>query len=444
MTYHITAFTFEKDQEYVLSDPSVITARATQVSLRQTRRIPALPNRSPYVYAVGGDYFVRTSFFSPQSYKAWCHIEIRGETPLDIETGVGTSFSVRLFDGQDSLYWDGATWSVAGVSDWNTLLTFNANLAAYAKGSLAIEVKLSTQKDNLTPILYKVLLGWEAKVYDQLDDLVYGGVVKTLSEGLTALNRAIVSGSGTNTLSLSTVKPKPVEVLAVYNYTADPTLSTDILDTANLPDEVTLTEVTNAGDKFYLSYIYTPNVCVTTSAQYEDLAEGGRTLHVVDAPAIWVTRLDMTGEGRSSRRLGGRGESCIDITTNPPSGILYLTPPRHVNAVVEVLIVSRNAYEHLRLTSSMRSWIESNHTLTLPARDVKVSLFIEAPIDWSTISGDVEDTKLASLSFQVVDIPFHDQNYGQGIKAPDPNYPGIGYAVTNFTLSFDGDENTLD
>lgn len=421
-TQYIRAFRFQRGDDFTLSDPALITAQGALVRLAKQRRAAAMPGRGVEYFTTADDVYVRTRAFSPGILVSFDFIEALGTEPTDQDLVQVTSFAYRLHDGTDARYWDGAAWAIAGAGDWNTLADFNGNLASYAGASIAIEVRLKTTDELITPILSAVCIRWTGRVIDNYREWIYRTVVRSLKNNIRPITDFDVPGDGTAAIDLNAFDFDAafnlVDVLAVYDHTADPAHAVNLLDTY-VAGIVTLTAPIPAGNNAWLEATYAPDVAVTTNTDF-----------VTDAqvPALWITAITSP---RKERGLGGTGPAIINRATSPPSGTAFPLPVSLVDLDFTLAVIAPTALDLTRLTEAFQGWMKTHPTLLSSAFDEEVTLMKGAAFDWATSNTDTDDTRVDTNFFSLVNVPiYYDPNAvnaaGDGAQAgPDNNVSGV-------------------
>jgi hypothetical protein len=441
--YHLRDYCFRPQDSYALSGSVTVARRGGIASLKLVQVAATYPGGPTWTYPTTGVHYVRTDAFAPTARLAWDIVEILGNTPTDENNVAVTSLSVRIHDGTNSLYWDGAAWSIAGSTNWNTLAVLQPNLAAYLGASLAIEVRLVTTNQLFTPTVRGVKLRWTGRPVLIEDELVFRTVRASLYANVRPRTRMTVSHAGGLTLDLddtATDAGHDVQsVDAVYDHTADPTHLVDLRASYAVGTKI----VTLTGDpgvtQLWLELRYRPQVAVTTA---EDYSEGQKV------PAIHITAIAWD-EIRQS--IGVRGPYIIDRTLVPARGTVFPQPIPLRNVTFTVEMLASSSTDLSRLAGAFNAWLESHPTLRMPALDQLLALQRLQRTEWATGPGQIRSLRRATSRFMLHRVPMLSQagsgdatGDGSGIIGPitagDLGFPDLGYAATTGNLTFsDGD-----
>lgn len=434
---------------FTLSNLDKLTAKErTGVTLKRQARQHPLPGRGLYYYpkataTANLNLYARTRTFSPSALTEWGVVQLLGGEPID-EDGDQVGFlDLRLYDGTDQRYWNGSTWAVVADvdNDWNTLAEFNTNLSSYTGASLAVEIRLRTTDEKYTPELLCVVLRWTGVVVNVLREWIFETVVASLKAGLRPLTDLTMVAPGGSTITLTATtfdnQPNITDVVAVYDHTNDPTHATDLLS-SYVGGVITLTTPIDAGNIVYLTAEYQPDVAVTTSSDYPLEAK---------SPAVWITNIVQVGQ---SKLLGVAGPSIVDESVTPPTGTVYPQPIPLIDLDFTALVVAPRALDLTQLTSTLDGWFVAHPTVRSPAFDERVSLERGPVLDWATATADVDDTRPATVSWRLLQIPVYGDPAASNADADatgEPVGPVDAYGVGDLHLTFrvvpDGGEDTF-
>lgn len=419
---------------------SKLTVSGGKVTLKPQRYAAKMPGRGIFYFPLDDGLFVRTSSFAPTALVTWDFIEVFSKRPKDENLNAPTSVLVRIFDGTNSLFWDGASWSVAASTDWNTETVLNANLSAYTGASLAIEARLKTTDKTLTPIVESIGLRWTGKVVKVLDALLYDGIVASLEDNLRPLKEWVQPGNGTTSISLGVelgdVKYRITDVIEAYNHTTDPTHQTNLLVSFS-GGVATLSSAVPADEKIWFFVEHSVTIAVTTSSDF--------TIGAI-IPAIWITQISP----QPRKQIGGSGPHILDRTLSVPAGSVYLNPIPFRDVNFTFVIITPSATDLLALGEAFEGWVSSHPLIDIHALGLRVSLRAGIVPDWDTTTTDEDDTRLATGTFIIKNVPaFSDPRVSAAsdasakvgpVDAGDPAFPGIGYGISRLNLNFFTDE----
>lgn len=239
-------------------------------------------------YSTDADLYVTAWTTNPAALRAWAGFAC---DPFAPEQPDGGLVKFKLNDGTNDRYWDGAAWSVAGASNWNTEADVAAHIATFPATSqtLGLVINLSTSDRFVTPSLQAVVVVMSCDL-DYLLSLVGDSLVPSLRATLRPVVDFAVRATGTNKVKI-TKSPSVlnvVSIVAAFNHTDDPKHLTDIYSSwASATEEVTLTGTVASGKQVWLDIEVEPEVGLSWGS--EDYTE------VAKVPAVIVESVDIVG-----------------------------------------------------------------------------------------------------------------------------------------------------
>lgn len=422
-----------------LSDTAKLSARSGVVRLKPQRRSVKLPGRGIEAYPLDDDLFVRTESFAPGALVSFGFVEVLGSTPVDEGGAEVTSFGFRAFDGTDAKWWDGSAWSVAAAGEWNTLAEFNANLPTLDATEIAVDLRLKTTDDGLTPTASGLRLQWTGEVVNPLTEWIFRGLVASLRRNLRPTTTFVVTANGLASVDLTGAAGAGfvlASVLEAYDLTDDPTRETNLaLSFVPSTEVLTLSAAVDVGNELWIVASYAPDVAVVTSTDY-----------VADAkiPAVWVTSI----VPRSTRkRLGGVGPAIVDRSISPPLATVFPLPVPLVDLDLTVSVLAPSALDLFALCDALTGWIESHPVLTSTALDEGVAVSALTPVGWQSDTSDFDDVRSATLALSFLDVPLYPDasaaSASDGVsQAPVDGVPAVGRLLYNWRPADGGDETT--
>ena len=435
----IQTFGFQPEDTYTLSSSSV-TVSGGVVGLKYAQNPSALaPGQPPQKYDLGEGHYVRTRLFAPGIFSSWGFIQLMGEEDDD-ENGTQVTFlEARIWDGTEALYWDGAAWSSAGATDFNTLADFNENLPSFTGSSIAFEIRLRTTDAQYTPVLGEVCLKWEGKNVSFLREWVVNTLVGSLKDSIRPRTDYPVKHTGGSTVALVEhpldASWDLTDIIEVYDQDNDPDHETNLFSSYDSTESrVTLTGTVSAGTVLWLVARYAPQVAVTTSTDY---FEGAKS------PAILVTMIEPSWGGKT---LGARGPHVIDVTRDVPAGTVFPTSIPLIDVDIALATVAPTSQDLIVLNEALGSWLDAHPTLRSSAFDQEVKMYPGSILNWNTTQFESKDPRLASGTLRLVNIPMiGDPEAGAAdggatastgaVDAGDAGSPGVGYGVASLVLT---------
>jgi len=179
-------------------------------------------------------------------------LEVEEITPSD------SSIVYRMSndDGATYLYWDGAAWSLAGATDFNTLIDINANIETFpfsADKSVKFQVKLIGSTDEtVSPKVGPLCLGVHYDFHNFFED-VLRTLHNTCSQRANTNMRFDIPALDQDRTSIPlNYRFTITEVLAVYDLTNDPGRTTNLFSSVT-NNVVALTDTIPSGARVEIS-----------------------------------------------------------------------------------------------------------------------------------------------------------------------------------------------
>lgn len=201
------------------------------------------------------------------------------------ETPTGTSIGIRLFDGTDEWWWNGAVWaSSPAVGEWNTAAEINTNISTYdvsTTRTLGVVVNLVTTDDKITPTVSAVKVLWKGS-FLWLEDLMIDSLVGMFQDelkfdfnlGLPPLPSASASIDLNDYSDDASGDLEYSDAIAVYDHDADPNKKVNLLDSYNSGTKVlTLTSAIPLGNRPLLRMQAKVNCAWDTHRDFEPIGK---------------------------------------------------------------------------------------------------------------------------------------------------------------------------
>lgn len=219
------------------------------------------------------DLFAKTRVTTPARAKNYIgfFVILKNKTLGDKSTNV----LFRLGDGTTERYFNAGAnaWIPAAPNNWNTEQEVADNIATFPGQSLQVIINLSTQDASLTPTVDEVRVLYEADLDSFQEEYVVRSFIADLRELIRPIAEyAIVSDSGTIDLNVIDTPYNIVDVDSAYDDTADPNHLVDLEPTL-ASGIVTLGTTAPNGNTVVVRFIYKPEVALTTSQDFTELAK---------------------------------------------------------------------------------------------------------------------------------------------------------------------------
>lgn len=327
----------------------------------------ALKKTSSGVYPTTNDIFVRGPLLQPKGVRQWVAVDAEFSLPTDALGAAVTSIQWKLNDGTDDLYWNGSAWVVAGLSNWMSLATLQANFATFpvAARKLRFVANLKATDAKFTPHLRQVRVAFKAELRSFSDLVIFRTLVPNLESGTLPQTDLTLSWSGGATIDLDTLSQE--EALAItnvdgaYNLTDDPELLTNLKSTYDTGTKLlTLTNSVASGKRVLLRVVYAPAVIVATHPDYNEVA---------GLPAIEIRDIQETFVGDSKGALA--------FLERGTGNAILLQEPRQTDYKMNLACMAAREVECSQLTEAVVRYLRENYRQTITALDQRVTLVLE-------------------------------------------------------------------
>jgi hypothetical protein len=277
----ITYVWFEPSQGFDVRG-SLTLSDATKVRLDpEDHKLKLALDPTTFRYPTDADLSIRTRTYRPDAVRTLEMIQLTAVLPVDEDGAAVTSVGLRIFDGTDERWWNGAAWVVAGAGEWNTEAEVNANIAAFDVSARAFGVvfNLATTDDRFTPEVECFAVLWRGPI-DWTDDLLIDSLVGVLQDELAYVEDVALPplASASAVIDLDAYSDDHdltyVDADAVFDHVNDPTHATDLLSSYNPTTRVlTLTTPIPIGGVPYLRMIVRPHVAWDTNQDFTELGK---------------------------------------------------------------------------------------------------------------------------------------------------------------------------
>jgi len=283
-----------------------------------------------------------------------------------------TEVKIRLYNGTDDLYWDGAAWSVAGVSDWNTEAEINANIETFPllpDRKFAVTMNLKTTDKEVTPEVTEVRVLMEVHI-DYIEDIVLRSLLPAFEGDIDPVaNMAHVPAFDTDVTTIdlsqyrSNIPYNVSDVAGVYDLTVDPERLYNQLDSYDPNTQIiTLSAPLPAGHRPIVLLRYKPEIVFI---QHQDWYE------VAKVPCLLIQQLEVPFT--SAYNLGAR-EGIVDKGTG---NAVVIREPWRATFEFRIHGLTGGLVDELRLQSRVIQFFEKNEMLRSTGLDEYYRMDIE-------------------------------------------------------------------
>lgn len=365
------------------------------------------------------DLTVRTRVFSPTSVKQWVGFDANIANVIDTDTQTTvTGANYRLNDGTDDRWWDGAAWSVAGASDWNTEAEIAANIATFPVASRTMQIVINPWTTNslYTPKIREIRLLFRSNI-DEVEDLIARSFIPKLRSDVRPIADLPIKYAGGTTIDLANDYPLEtpyniVDIDMVYDYDNDPNGLVDLLSIYDSGTKViTLTGSLPADTRVWIRFLYEPEIAITTSQEFYELAK---------IPAIILRDTNAVDSAENGQATYVRNKGAGTAVTIPGA--------RQVDLDMVIECVTDKQKDLLRLSQAIEQFFGKNTYITSLGLDRKYRLWLIDEYDGRTQASQ-SDLHTCRFRARIVDALFFD--------GPEED----AYAVERFHIT--GDANTV-
>ena len=354
--------------------------------------------------AVGGEYstavdlHAKTWVANPRSLKRWIGFQVDVKHYKGPDNLIATSVAYKLNDGASDLYWDGAAWSLAGTSDWNTEAEVANNIDQFPVDELKLQliVNLATTWERVTPELIQARFLYESDL-EEMEDYIWRSCLKDFNEKIRPIaEHAVQITASSNVIDLkSAMIETPYDLKSidsVYDVTNDPNKFDDLFDSYDVSTKViTLTAPVAAGSVAFIRFTYAPVTAVSTSQDYTEIEK---------VPEILVEQIIKEND------LGIFG---IEYVINKSTGQGWKVPIRQADVTCVCQFITDKAKDYARLSDAIRRYFRQNDVITSRGTDEKYRLdFLGEQAQ--SLSLDQVELLTGRFRFRIVKAVFFDND----------------------------------
>jgi hypothetical protein len=338
-----TGLGHEPFSELIFSDPLLIRLdrRDFNVKLRKL---------APYgYYSTDDDIYFMTWLTNPKALRKILMLQVFVNRP-----SVDCSTQVRIHDGTNHYFWNGAAWAVAVAGDWNDEGTFNAHIQDFdilPDRQFAIVVNLRTSDKYMTPSVSEIRVLMDIRI-DYMEDIVFRSLIPLMKQHIRPLANYPIPAYNEDILSIdlndyeTNTNFTIVDVEAVFNHSLDPEFLVNLLDSYDpVTKIITLTDPIVAGEIPFILFRYSPEVAYTTSQDYFEVAK---------IPCLTLQRLEVPTE--NAYNLAAR-EGIVDKGTG---NAVLIHEPWRATLDFRLHVTTDNAVDEMRLISSVLKFFDEH------------------------------------------------------------------------------------
>jgi hypothetical protein len=361
-----------------------------------------LKRQSTGYYPIANDIWFRTWTTTPKACRKLLMIEVFPEIQAD-----GGNIQVRLYDGSDDYYWDGAAWSIAGVGDWNTEVEINANIETFPilpDRTFAVTVNLQSIAGTLydagevTPIVTEIRVLMEVHI-DFIEDVILRSLLPSMEANITgAANFAAMPAptSDTTTLDFGSLRINtPYNITGierVYDLTDDIDLLYNLYQSYDSGTGIiTLNATLPANHRPLIVFRYTPEVVFITHQDY---------IEVSKLPCLVIQRVEVPVA--QSYNVTSR-EGVVDKGTYDA---VVVEDPIRLTMEFRLHGLTASVVDEMRMMSRVIEYFKNNPFLTSTGLDEKYRMYLKKEFrDMSNPNRSDERAFWTSFELQDIRLP---------------------------------------
>jgi hypothetical protein len=345
-------------------------------------------------FPTDNDLYVRSWVANPESTRQW--IGFQADVVLPQVEGVQvTSIKFRLGDGTNERYWNGTIWAAASTGNWNTEAEIANHISSFPITSrkLQIVANLKTTDSSVSPELIRVRVLYLSDIEFQ-EDYVYRLLVKQLRENVRPIADYAIKLSATGTtVDLDNYPLETpynlVSIDAVFNHTDDPTHLVDLFS-SYVPSTkvITLNTSVEAGKTLWVQFVYAPEVAVTTSSEYHEVAK---------TPAIVLEDVNLV---RASEIFWD------DSVINKDTGNGWKIPsPLRGDLEVQLLLMTDKGLDLHKMADEVKRFCYNHPLVRSPGLDEEYRLWLVDEFDMASLM-KLGDVHTAKMNLRLVNVMF--------------------------------------
>jgi hypothetical protein len=312
------------------------------------------------LYSTDTDLYVATWVTNPTAIRQWAGFS---HDPLERNQPDNTTVRFKLNDGTDDRYWGGATWDVAGASNWNTEAEIAANISTFPviDQKLGVIVNLQTTDPKVTPFVTAVDILMSCEI-DYLYSLIGDALLSSLEASFKPMADFAVRAEGGDKISLKD-QETPFDVIDVpeaYDHDSDPNHFTNIASAYDVTSKVlTLSSSVERGTTVWFRFTFQARIYLNWPSQ--DYIE------VEKLPAVIVDSFDIKGNEIYAEAL---------VRDMPNFQATVRRFPFRLNLEFDIVLLAEKNRTLLIMMDLALKHVADNPLLHWPAVDESVSMRI--------------------------------------------------------------------
>ncbi len=306
---------------------------------------------------------------------------------------------LKIYDGSDDYYWDGAAWSIAGATDWNTEAEINANIDTFPilpGRTFGITVNLRTTDPRLedTPKIKEIRVLMEVTI-DYIEDIILRSLIPHMQENIRVTSKYAAiptSSSSLSTINFGAYRKNTnydiTDVIGVYNITDDIDMLYNLFSSYDSGTGViTLSSALPANKRALVLFEFQLPIIFSQHQDWEEVAK---------LPCIFIEQLDVP----LSHEYATATETVINRATY--SGWEIETPVR-ITFDFRIHILTDSSVDEMRILSQLLKYFEENKFITSTGLDEYYRMYHRKEFRDISIP-NLSDKRTAWTRFQIFDV----------------------------------------
>ncbi len=429
----IRNFVFDEKvrQDLVFSDITKIRLNTEDQSLTKIQ----LKKDSAGDFSLDPNIFIETALITPQALQKWLKFElIVTEEIGTFSLPAGTSVGLKVKTTAGNRYWNGSSWAVAGLSNWNTESEINANIDSFPIASIGNKgigfvVNLVTTDPKVSPEVQELKLAGQFDI-EFLDDLVYDSLIRKLNTTFRSSSVLRFPSTGSiSSIDLNTVLENKgyniTGIRSVYNLTDDPLKLANLFDSytpgalkrdgfTNKPGTVNFTGAIADSKLIDIQFEYVPEIYIRAGQDF---------FEVPAFPSIIFENILDIEDQFTARDTNDIGEDFVRDKANLTA--IVQRAPRQQTMRFEYAIFTDRQLDQMRLINDINKFWSNNKSVSSFGLDIeyKVKVVQQTATARNEKTVDDTDTNVATGSFDILGVLFYDK--------PSEDVPLIGQGQVN-------------
>lgn len=374
------------------------------------------------IYSTDNDIYVETGLMTPNRLNKWLSFEVRyiesyGTKSLPDNTSLG--FKIKTTS--DNYFWNGASWVIAGLSDWSTETEIRENIdtfpiATVGNKSIGIIINVKTNDKYVTPEIKELKLLGEFDI-NYFEDLIYDTVIRKFNLDFRSTSVIVFpTYASTTSVNLNDILENNG-----YNVTGIKkviNLSDDNLELTNLFDNYVFGPLKQDGFTYEYGTVHFNSaipsnklVKIVFEIVPEFIIKTGQDYFETPVyPSIVFTQInEIRKNGFVMNESNSNGEDYIRNKDNFTAVRQY--SPTQKSFRFNYSVFTNNQTDQLRLLKDLNCFLGLNRQLISWGTGCKMDLIPVNSIDTIGNSkvNDSTDTNLSIGSFDILAVPFYDK-----------------------------------